>query len=62
MTTVSPLLFEGALTGTPLGDYYNPDNDALRQKVNRWIRESGAFDAIVDFDAALRDPSHPARL
>lgn len=25
-------------------------------------RESGAFDAIVDFDAALRDPEHPARL
>ena len=58
--TLTP--FEGALTGTPLGDYYNPDKDALRQKVNRWIRESGAFDAIVDFDAALRDPSHPARL
>lgn len=54
--------FEGALSGTPLGDYYNPDKDALRQEVNRWIRESGAFDAIVDFDAVLRDPGHPGRL
>ncbi|MFT3691212.1 SGNH/GDSL hydrolase family protein [Paenirhodobacter sp.] len=54
--------FEGALTGTPLGNYYHPDKDALRQEVNRWIRESGAFDAIVDFDAVLRDPDHPARI
>lgn len=54
--------FEGALTGTPLGNYYHPDKDALRQEVNRWIRESGAFDAIVDFDAELRDPANPARM
>ncbi len=54
--------FEGALSGTPLDDYYHPDKDALRREVNRWIRESNAFDAIVDFDAILRDPDHPARL
>lgn len=54
--------FEGALTGTPLGNYYNPEKDALRQEINRWIRESGAFDAIVDFDAVLRDPANPARM
>ncbi|WP_306260006.1 SGNH/GDSL hydrolase family protein [Pararhizobium sp. IMCC21322] len=58
--TLTP--FEGALTGTPFADYYDADKDALRQTVNRWIRESGAFDAVVDFDAALRDPSNPARL
>ncbi|MGI3900706.1 MAG: SGNH/GDSL hydrolase family protein [Janthinobacterium lividum] len=58
--TLTP--FEGALTGTPLADYSNPDKDALRQQVNRWIRESAAFDGIVDFDLALRDPAHPARL
>ncbi|HEF5874277.1 TPA: SGNH/GDSL hydrolase family protein [Burkholderia cenocepacia] len=54
--------FEGALSGTPLGNYYHPDKDALRQEINRWIRESGAFDAIVDFDAVLRDPDKPARI
>lgn len=58
--TLTP--FEGALSGTPLSDYYNADKDALRQHVNRWIRESGAFDAVVDFDVLLRDPAHPARL
>lgn len=54
--------FEGALTGTPLGNYYSPEKDALRQEVNRWVRESGAFDAVVDFDAVLRDPANPARM
>jgi len=54
--------FEGALPNTPLDDYYNVDNDALRQALNAWIRSSGAFDAVIDFDAVLRDPSHPARL
>lgn len=58
--TLTP--FEGALSGTPLGDYYNAEKDTLRQDINRWIRTSGAFDAIIDFDAVLRDPAHPARL
>lgn len=58
--TLTP--FEGALSGTPLDDYYNPDKDALRQEINRWVRESGAFDGFVDFDRLLRDPARPARL
>jgi lysophospholipase L1-like esterase len=36
--------------------------EAIRQAVNRWIRTPGHFDAIVDFDAVLRDPARPARL
>ncbi|WP_157269478.1 SGNH/GDSL hydrolase family protein [Azohydromonas aeria] len=36
--------------------------EAARQAVNRWIRGSGAFDAVIDFDAALRDPAWPRRL
>jgi lysophospholipase L1-like esterase len=35
---------------------------AIRAQVNQWIRTSGAFDAVIDFDAALRDPANPARL
>lgn len=54
--------FVGALSGTPLSNYYHPDKDALRQEINRWIRESGTFDAVVDFDAVLRDPDHPERI
>jgi lysophospholipase L1-like esterase len=45
-------------------DYYHPDaiNEADRLAVNRWIREPGHFDAVVDFDAATRDPKHPERM
>jgi lysophospholipase L1-like esterase len=41
---------------------YTADKDAVRQAVNQWIRTSGAFDAVVDFDAATRDPEKPLRL
>jgi len=53
---------EGALQGTPLAGHYAPEKDKVRQAVNRYIREGGAFDAVVDFDALLRDPAHPSRL
>ena len=39
-----------------------PENEAKRQAVNRWIRTGGAFDGVVDFDAAVRDPANPTRL
>jgi lysophospholipase L1-like esterase len=50
-------------TLTPFGDsnVYTEGGEAIRQKANDWIRTSGAFDAVVDFDAATRDPAHPAR-
>lgn len=37
-------------------------SEAKRQAFNQFIRTSGAFDGIVDFDAAIRDPSDPARM
>ncbi|WP_226939482.1 SGNH/GDSL hydrolase family protein [Janthinobacterium rivuli] len=58
--TLTP--FAGALPGTPLDDYYQPDKNALRQQLNAWIRTSGTFDAVLDFDAWVRDPAHPQRL
>lgn len=58
--TVTP--FEGALPGTPLSDYYQPEKELLRQQLNAWIRGSGQFDAVLDFDAWTRDPAHPLRL
>lgn len=42
--------------------YWSADGEADRQKINDWIRNSGRFDAVVDFDAALRDPADPQRL
>jgi len=45
-------------------DYYHPDaqNEADRQAINAWIRTPGNFDAVVDFDAVMRDPANPMRL
>lgn len=44
--------------------YYEPGDkiDGDRRALNRWIRESGTFDAVIDLDAALRDPARPDRL
>jgi len=39
-----------------------PQREATRTAVNQWIRTSHAFDGVVDFDAALRDPADPTRL
>lgn len=39
-----------------------PQSEQMRQDVNRWIRTSGTFDAVVDFEAATRDPARPTRL
>jgi lysophospholipase L1-like esterase len=56
----SPLTpFENALVGTPNQGYFTPDKEAKRQAVNYWIRTSGAFDGIIDFERVLADPAHP---
>ncbi|MEM5384820.1 SGNH/GDSL hydrolase family protein [Paraburkholderia phymatum] len=39
-----------------------PQREAIRSAVNQWIRTSRAFDGVVDFDAALRNPAEPTRL
>jgi lysophospholipase L1-like esterase len=41
---------------------WNPARERTRQAVNEWIREGGAFDAVIDFDRALRDPEHPTSM
>jgi lysophospholipase L1-like esterase len=48
--------------GVDLPGYFSEAKEAVRQTVNKWIRTSGSFDAVVDFDAVLRDPNHPTRL
>jgi lysophospholipase L1-like esterase len=36
--------------------------EAVREAVNNWIRTSGAYDGVIDFEAATRDPDDPKRL
>lgn len=54
--------FEDALKGTPLEGHFSPQKEATRQAVNDWIRHSGVFDAVADFDRLARDASRPTRL
>jgi lysophospholipase L1-like esterase len=42
-----------------LPGYFGPEAEAKRQQVNQWIRTSGAYDKVVDFDRLLRDPDDP---
>ena len=51
--TLTP--FAGAL-------YYSEKGESMRQAVNQWIRTSGAYDAVIDFDAILRDPENPKQM
>jgi lysophospholipase L1-like esterase len=53
-----------AVTITAFGGsfYDSPDAQEVRTKVNTWIRTSGKFDAVIDFDAVTRDPHNPLRL
>jgi lysophospholipase L1-like esterase len=58
-----------AATLTPRQDwyqYYKPElMSPMRHEVNDWMRSperEGTFDAVVDFDAAIRDPMYPDRM
>jgi lysophospholipase L1-like esterase len=50
--TLTP--FEGAF-------YWTKEGEAKRQALNEWIRTGGAYDAVIDFEAAVRDPQRPSR-
>ncbi|MFD7425874.1 SGNH/GDSL hydrolase family protein [Streptomyces sp. NPDC059818] len=53
-----------AATIAPYGgsEMYTPEGDKAREQVNSWIRTSGAFDGVLDFDAVWRDPARPSRI
>ncbi|ROW01682.1 hypothetical protein VSDG_02201 [Cytospora chrysosperma] len=54
--TITP--FSGDANSSVVQPYSHPNREATRQRVNAWIRDSGRFDGVVDFDAAVRDPAN----
>jgi lysophospholipase L1-like esterase len=58
--TLTP--FENTFHGNPLYGYYSEAKEAKRQAVNQWIRTSGVFDGVIDFDATVRDPNNPKHI
>lgn len=55
-------VFGATLTPYEGADYYSSDGEAAREAVNQWIRTSGSFDGVIDFDAAVRDSQNPNKL
>jgi lysophospholipase L1-like esterase len=43
-------------------NYYRDHGEEVRTAVNNWIRTGGAFDGVVDFEAATRDAENPKKL
>lgn len=60
--TVRLPMFAATITPFFGNAYFTTDHEATRQRVNEWIRTSGFFDAVIDFDQAIRDPSMPERI
>ena len=55
-------IFGGTLTPFQGAAYYSAAGEAKREAVNNFIRTSGAFDGVIDFDAAVRDPANPLQI
>jgi lysophospholipase L1-like esterase len=51
-------------TVTPFGGngYFSVEHEAIRKRINAWIRTNSIYDGVIDFDAAVRDPADPAKL
>ena len=52
-------IFGATLTPFQGSGYYSAPGEAEREAINHWIRTSGAFDGVIDFDRALRNPADP---
>ncbi len=55
-------VYGGTITPTKGNGWYSFWHEAIRQTVNEWIRKSGEFDGIIDFDELTRDPQDTQRL
>lgn len=55
-------VFGATVTPVRGNGYYSPDHEAGRVALNEWIRTSGVFDGVIDFDKIVADPNQPDRL
>jgi len=56
------LPFEGTNLGAIAPGYYSSEKDSRRQALNERIRADRGYDGVIDFEAAVRDPSQPLQL
>jgi len=55
-------IFGATLTPFEGAGYYSPEKEKERERLNEWIRSSGTFDGVVDFEKAVQDPANPTRM
>jgi lysophospholipase L1-like esterase len=58
--TITP--FGSSASSDYVQPYSSPEREKTRQQINKFIRQSGVFDAVLDFDRVLRDPQVPYQL
>ena len=55
-------IYGATLTPFDGAAYFTSDGEAKRSALNQWIRTSGSYDAVIDFDMVVRDPSAPTKM
>jgi len=55
-------IYGATLTPYEGAAYFTPEGETKRKALNQWIRTSGAYDGVIDFDMVVRDKSAPARI
>ncbi len=55
-------IYGATLTPFDGAAYFTQDGEAKRSALNQWIRTSGSYDGVIDFDAVVRDPSAPTKI
>ncbi len=54
-------IYGGTLTPFEGAFYFRDVGETKRQAFNEWMRTAGVYDAVIDFDAAVRDPKQPSK-
>ena len=54
-------VFGATLTPYQGAGYYTDQGEQIREAINQWIRTSGVFDGVIDFEKAVEDPANPLR-
>ena len=54
-------IYGATLTPYEGARYWSPEGEKTRQDINQWLRTSKAYDAVIDFESALKDPQSPTK-
>jgi len=55
-------IYGATLTPYEGAAYFSAEGEAKRKALNQWIRTSGVYDAVIDFEAVVRDPAAPTKI